>query len=306
MSKRAFIVGINDFQGVTPLRGCVNDTHQMRENLTSLFGFDDDQVRVIHDEDATAAGIRAGLDWLLSDYAGDGSDVRLFHFSSHGTQVDDDTGDEWECQDEVIVTYDHDWDNPFRDDHLREIFSAIPENVNFTFVADCCHSGSIQRRITPDGIEFTPRYVRPPREIDDRIKRMKQKRDLEGDSWAAEQLAEALKDVPPEQWAARMQEELRALRERYKENKYQEVDVDRHVLLAACQDKQTAADAHIEGDYRGAFTWGLSTAINESNGQLTYGELIRRAAENMDSFEQIPQLECPPALRDKQVLAPLA
>ena len=56
---------------------------------------------------ATTAGIHAGLDWLLSDYDGDGSDVRVFHFSSHGTQAEDQNNDEWERKDEVIVTADH-------------------------------------------------------------------------------------------------------------------------------------------------------------------------------------------------------
>ena len=84
--------------------------------------------------------------------------MRVFHFSSHGTQVDDQSDEEWECLDEVIVPYDHDWDNPFRDDDLRAIFEKIPEGVAFTFVADCCHSGTIQKGLFDTGIKFLPRY----------------------------------------------------------------------------------------------------------------------------------------------------
>src|SRR4051812_31040831 len=102
MSKRAFLVGINGFTRPDwALRGCVNDTIAMRETLTTFFGFQDQDIKVIHDRDATSQGIRDGLAWLLSAY--DGGDVRVFHFSSHGTQVPDDSGDEVEVQDEVIV-----------------------------------------------------------------------------------------------------------------------------------------------------------------------------------------------------------
>ena len=129
----------------------------MQGLLATYFGFQDEEVRVLHDGDATVQGIHGSLAWLLSEYDADGSDVRVFHFSSHGTQVDDQSEDEWECSDEVIVPYDHDWDNPFRDDNLKDIFAPIPEGVNFTFIADCCHSGTIQRALLNSGVEFTPR-----------------------------------------------------------------------------------------------------------------------------------------------------
>ena len=69
---------------------------------------------------------------------------------------------------------------------------------------------------------------------------------------------------------------------------------------------QTAADAHIGGTWRGAMTWGLTKAIKESNGDLTYDELITRTAANLKDYDQRPQLECPNALRTHKFLAPLA
>jgi len=275
--------------------------------LTTYCGFQDDQIRIMTDGEATVQGIRNGLCWLLSEYDGDGSDVRVFHFSSHGTQVEDqDESDEWECMDEVIVPYDHDWGSPFRDDELRAIFDPIPEGVNFTFIADCCHSGSIQRALFDSGVEFAPRYLTPLPEIADRIRAMEERRDAEADAWAAAQLAEMLKGVPPNQWAEKMKEYLALLRRRFRENKYGIIPVGRHVLLAACEDRQTAADARIEGDFRGAFTWGLSKAIKDANGDLTYDELITRAGANLHNYQQIPQLECPAEMRDLKAFAPLA
>ena len=307
MSKRALIVGINNFTRPSwRLRGCVNDTVEMQGLLTTYFGFEDEDVKVLHDSDATAQGIRGGLGWLLSGYAGDGQDVRVFHFSSHGTQVADQSEhEEWECKDEVIVPYDHDWDDPFRDDHLRGIFEDVPEGVNFTFIADCCHSGSIQRALFDMDVEFDPRYLTPPSEVTDRIRELEGRRDAEADAWAAAQLAQMLQDVPREQWAEKMQEYLALLRRRFRENTYAIVPEGKHVLLAACEDRQTAADARIEGEFRGAFTWALSKAIKDANGNLTYDDLITHAGANIADYDQRPQLECPAEMRPVEVFAPL-
>ncbi len=305
MSKRALIVGINEFQTVSALRGCVNDTESIRDILERHYGFE--EIKILTDAEATSEAIRAHLSgWLLGDYDDDGSDVRLFHFSSHGTQVADQGDDEWECQDEVIVTYDHDWDNPFRDDDLREIFSPIPENVNFTFIADCCHSGSIQRAALDGELQITPRYVPPPFEVRQEIKKKISSRDAAADKFAAGKMAEDLKNVPQDQRAARMRELMGSVRNSYRENRFAVVPVGRHVLLAGCQDKQTAADAFIDNAHRGAFTWGLTKAILEAGGELSHEELITRAGENLEAYEQIPQLECPDAWRGKKFLAPLA
>jgi hypothetical protein len=305
MSRKALLVGINNFTRPDwQLSGCINDTLEMRELLKTYYGFKDEDIKLLHDQDATSKGIRAGLGWLLDGCQS--GDVRVFHFSSHGTQVDDDSGDEWECLDEVIVPYDHDWDKPFRDDDLREIFVKIPEKVNFTFIADCCHSGSIQRELFDRGIKFKPRFLEPPKEIQARIDDKVAKRDAEFDAWAAQQLPEMLKGIPPEQWGQMILKFMQELRERFRQNKFAIVDFDRDVLLAACADHQTAADAHIGGGYHGAFTWGLGKVIREAKGDLTYETLIRRAAASMKAYEQKPQLECPAAMRTLKVFAPLS
>lgn len=307
MSKKALLVGINNFSRPSwQLHGCVNDTLAMQRILQSYYGFCDQNIRILHDRDATVQGIRETLQWLLSEYEGAGNDVRVFHFSSHGTQVEDQGQDEWECKDEVIVPYDHDWDKPFRDDDLREIFMAIPDNVNFTFIADCCHSGSIQRVLQESDIVFYPRYLTPPTEVADRITTLCNERDAKADTYIAAHLPELLQGVPATQLVAKMTEFIPLLRERFRKEKYGVVTADKHVLLAACEDVQTAADACIEGEFRGAFTWALSRAIQESNGNLTYEELITRASANLHHFDQRPQLECSEPMCNRKLFAPMA
>jgi metacaspase-1 len=305
MSKKALLVGINNFtRPEWQLNGCVNDTLDVQDLLKRFYGFSDENIKILHDRDATAQGIRDGLGWLLSGYAG--GDVRVFHFSSHGTQVDDQGDDkEKDCLDEVIVPYDHDWNKPFRDDDLRAIFATIPKNVNFTFIADCCHSGSIQKGLLDSKVEFKPRYLTPPPEIAYRITELQTKRKADLQAWQAAEVAKMTKLIPPDQLLAKIREFLERQLRRSRQNNFAYVDVERHVLLAACEDRQTAADAHIGGTYRGAFTWGLGQAIRDANGNLTYDALIKAAAAKMQAYEQKPQLECPAALRGVKLFTPL-
>lgn len=300
MSRRALLVGINDFGGrVNSLSGCVNDTLTMRRLLTQHFTFADDQVRTLNDRDASRRGIEDGLAWLLSDY--DGDDVRLFHFSSHGTQVPDQTKDEWDCYDEVIVPHDHDWNRPFRDDDLRAIFETIPASVHFTFVADCCHSGTIQKGITDSGIAFQPRWVDPPAPMHDEIVEAQRKRDVD----AREYILGELRKAPPDLSRDQLADMVDGLLQRHRENRYQMTVADRHVLLAACQDRQTAADAYLDGRYQGALTWALAKAVDEHGSVVSYAQLIKQAGANLKEFDQRPQLSCPKGLRAHRVLAPL-
>ena len=304
MSKKAFLVGINNFTRPDwQLNGCLNDTVAVRELLQSYFEFQDDDIKVIHDRDATTQGIRDGLGWLLQNARS--GDVRIFHFSSHGTQVPDESDDEMDVQDEVIVPFDHDWSKPFRDDDLRAIFDTIPDGVNFTFIADCCHSGSIQKGLLDSGIEFKPRYLTPPPDIIDRIRELEQKRKDAADAAAAAELMQMLQDVPREEQAAKMAEYIAQLRKKLAENKFAVIPEAKHFLLAACEDRQTAADAHIEGDYHGAFTWALYRGVKEAQGSLTYDDVIARISANLSDYDQIPQLECPTGVRTLKLFAPL-
>lgn len=308
MSKRALLVGINQFKrpDVTPLRGSVRDTVEMRELLTSYFGFQEGDIEILCDSDATSQNVRKGLDWLLSDYEGDGKDVRIFLFSSHGTYVEDQDGDEWDCLDEVIVTHDHDWDKPFRDDELRKIFEPIPVGVNFTFIADCCHSGTIQKELLDSDLEFEPRFLTPPSEIIDGIERRLAARDAQAKAWARKELLKIARDTPEDEQEARTDKLLDELMKSFRQNRYAVVEAERHILLAACEDRQTAAAAKIGGEWRGVFTWALGQAMRETNGDLRYEELIQQAGSKLRRLAQRPQLECPPEMRKLKVFAPLA
>ncbi len=311
MSKRALLVGINQFNRADwLLRGCVNDTQAMAQLLKDYYSYQSDEIYTIFDKDATAEGIRAGLAWLFSGYANDGSDVRLFHFASHGAQLaanaeNDAEGDKL---DEVIVPHDHDWNRPFTDDELRQTFAQIPDRVNFTFVADCCHSGSINKDLFPVEMDVRARRVDPPAEMQARIRALNDARFSAEAQWVETEYNRALEGLTfgERQVKGRgLKENLKALF--FAEKKKKMVGSDPHVLLAACEDVQTAADAFIEGSYRGAFTWSLGKAIAESNGQITYGDLHALSVKALKTggYSQNPQLVCEDEWRGQRFLAPL-
>ena len=149
----------------------------------------------------------------------------LFHYSGHGSQVDDRHGDELDDNlDEIICPYDLDWDRPFTDDDLYAIVKDLPAGANLSVILDCCHSGT--------GL-----------------------RDLGGPARCLDRHAvsrsAAGRAVP-----GRLR--LRAMR-RFGARAAQRGAI----LLAACRSDQVAADASIDDDYHGAFTYYLCRALEE-------------------------------------------
>ncbi len=148
--KKALLVGINDYPGTfSDLMGCVNDVQNMQDLLTSLFGFTTGDISVLTDRSATTANILEALGMLV--YEASPGDVLLFHFSGHGTQVPDTSGDEKDRLDEVICPCDIDWrGNVVRDDDLNRIFDPVPPGVHVEIFLDCCHSGTGLRALGGD------------------------------------------------------------------------------------------------------------------------------------------------------------
>jgi hypothetical protein len=165
-TKIAFCVGQNKYDpstGVTPLRGCVNDTLLIGEMLRRA-GF---EVRQVHDQAATQRGI---LDRLSIEVAKlREGDFFVFWNSSHGYQLNDREGDElYDYLDEAICTYDTDPRDPLTDDKLgRIVYRADPKATVF-LGSDSCHSASLTKAMLEeqkgnDGPQ--PRLWIPPDDV---------------------------------------------------------------------------------------------------------------------------------------------
>jgi hypothetical protein len=301
MSKKALLTGINTYRRpINPLKGCINDVQEIRDVLQRYYGFAGEGIKLLLDQDATREGILAGLDWLVQGTQP--GDVLVFHYSGHGSQVDDDSGDEWECRDEILIPYDHDWDNPLRDDDLKNRFDRVHPEASLTVISDSCHSGTVNKLMTETE---APRVAFVPAAIQERIAAKVAKRNADYRAFVAAAYRKLASTLTPAELDAGIDEFLDQALRKFKENRFQFVDTrENNILLAACQDIQTASDAYIDGDWHGALTHNLVKAILEAGGTLTYAELIAQASDRMTPYQQIPQLECPDDLKELPIFSP--
>jgi hypothetical protein len=148
MTKRAIVVGINDYTGIDPtgqsnLHACVADAQSMASLLTQSMGFDAGNVTTILDGAATRDAVTNALGAAAS--ASQAGDVVCFYYSGHGTIVPDDpTTPSCEKFYEAICTATQ----PFlTDKDLWAIANTLQQStVNFTVVLDSCHSGGMDQQ----------------------------------------------------------------------------------------------------------------------------------------------------------------
>ena len=233
------------------LKGCVNDGVNLRGGvLMDMFGFPPDNIRVLMDERATKGNIIDRLLWLVQH---ENSEL-VFHYSGHGSQVRDRNGDELDDGlDEILCPYDMDFDNPFTDDLLSDIFSTMPTSSFLTCIIDACHSGTMTRNI-PNTMStlaidtVTQKFLTPPRDI-----------------------------------------QLRGEGRELKVKKIGSKSTLNHVLFSGCQDNQYSADAYVDNQWQGAFTSSLIKHIKpDTTWANIYPDVLKTLKEQ--GFSQTPCL----------------
>lgn len=174
--RLALLVGISEYDqsGPTPwgrLHGA-QDVDRLREVLRSKrFGFNDDEIMVLKDREATTQRIRDAFQHHLIDKAGPGT-VAIFHFSGHGQQIEDDGDDELDGLDESLVTFDARSRDAklgvktnLRDDELGKLLGALRSRMlrqermegSITVFLDTCFSGTGTRgRLAARGKGWDP------------------------------------------------------------------------------------------------------------------------------------------------------
>ena len=312
MTNKAVLCGINNYQTITDLRGCLNDVENIFNLLTEVYSFEPDQIHRLTNERVTKTAIKNEYNWLLQD--AQPGDLLVFHFSGHGSYIPDDNGDEPDRTDEIACLYDMDFYNSetfMRDDEWQAMIQQVPQDVNLTFILDNCHSGTGTRVITVDLQDHYQKLAVDVAASERRCSEPTVKALAAIDVKAAsargngtatlEQLnpntyQNLVSDrevilprfiIPP----AEFQEQIIATaRTRGLEPKAKEFK--KHLLLAGCRDDQTAADAHIDGDFHGAFTYYLCQTLRQSP-YLGSRETIDRVVKLLktNQFQQIPQHE---------------
>mmetsp|Transcript_125164 Transcript_125164/g.227676 ORF Transcript_125164/g.227676 Transcript_125164/m.227676 type:complete len:1266 (-) Transcript_125164:175-3972(-) len=147
-TKRAVTVGINYLslpRGQGQLDGCINDSDTFIKLLTEEFQYRVEDIRQLRDDHPkrmpTRKNMQAALNWLVNG-AKEG-DHLFFHYSGHGTQKQDTSGDEMDGKDECLVPCDFQHSGMISDDDIRRLIVApLAKGVRLTVILDCCHSGT--------------------------------------------------------------------------------------------------------------------------------------------------------------------
>eukprot|EP00756_Hemistasia_phaeocysticola_P018598 Hpha_TRINITY_DN15606_c1_g5::TRINITY_DN15606_c1_g5_i2::g.100743::m.100743 len=151
--KLAALVGINYRGQRGELSGCVNDVVAMKNYLVNCgYSEDESSMRICVDVDHSDIGIPTQIptkdeiyrtiDWLVSQARS--GDSLFFHYSGHGGQQRDTSGDEEDGMDETLIPVDYQSNGVITDDELFEYLVAkLPKGVHLVCLMDCCHSGTI-------------------------------------------------------------------------------------------------------------------------------------------------------------------
>lgn len=145
MSKKALLIGINYKNSSGQLNGCINDVRNVRDFLTQYCGYNPSNIRMLTEEDTikpTRANIESNINWLVSGNSK--GDTLFFHYSGHGSSIRDTSGDETDRKDEVIIPLDYQTRGVITDDWMFANMAAkIPQGVTLWCLTDCCHSGTM-------------------------------------------------------------------------------------------------------------------------------------------------------------------
>ena len=266
MAKKALLIGINRYKiPGADLRGCINDVKNMQGVLTQMYGFAGKDITVLTDFAATTKAMQAAMSKLVRE-ARQG-DVLLLHYSGHGSNVQDVSGDEPDRRDEILCPTDLDWHKPLLDDWLRKTFDRLRTGVSLTVIMDCCHSGTNTRVVLPPDAPSIPRYL--PNPLD--ILEAESGRKLRGKVKGSLRVSSAPKREKSDVVDANISE----------------------LLIAGCRDTQTSADAYIGGSYNGALTYCLVETLKAGGGNISFRALhdgtIKRLKQG--GYDQVPQLE---------------
>lgn len=277
-TKKALIIGINYLGTGVQLGGCINDAKAQHDVILGHFGFKEEHVRLLVDDSddpsakPTKENMLEAMNWLMCDAKA--GDVLFFHFSGHGSQVTDPTGQEADGKNECLCPVDcmgKPWPAAvIVDDYLNDLFfENLPEGVRLTCVYDCCHSGTMMdlscNRDIGDMMGFDEdapkdRYMHPPPEIAEQLQAQSAQRGINTVHTVRSRSLAA--PGPKQLWS-----------------------------ISGCMDSQTSADATIGGQKRGALTWSLISSLEQCNYNVTYDELLTMCRKKLKGkYTQIPQM----------------
>ena len=306
MLKLAVVTGLNNYGNpdISDLRGCVNDSLLITALLKEA-GF---RVVMLNDHQATQNKVLSSLRNCIFRLNENPEDSYMVYWnSSHGYQVRDWSGDEWEDgRDEAICTYDTDPHDPLIDDKFAELFSMLNPDVKVFFGSDSCHSESLHKR--RDNLEA---LMIEQREIIGKKYKEINVESVNAKLWIPP--LEVLETSAPLNLETYMKKFRVAKRIKLKKAR-PIFEYDPHgnknlVFASACKADEVSWDSYISevNRHHGIFTYSFAITVLDawSEGHpITYKEVISKAKDLIDEHEfedQNPTLEGKEDMRDEPV-----
>lgn len=246
VEKRSLHIGINNYPGVSnDLRGCVNDAKNWKKLMKRQYGFT--KTQILLDSQATIKNVKNKIKSMIANSKA--GDILVVTYSGHGTSVKDTNNDEADGRDEAIYLYD----GLLIDDMIQKILKKLPKDVDFTFISDSCHSGTVTRNfISTVNDNQIPRYMPPEDDI--------------------------------ESFSLNMLPVKKAIFTPKKNMK--------EILISGCKSTEYSYDSNFNGKPKGAFSH-YAIKILKENPNITYNKFYKKLRKSLPNsyYPQTPQLE---------------
>lgn len=285
--KKALLIGINYFNTENELSGCINDVANIKNFITSVYGFQEDDMVILTDDQPedtkfypTRANIISAMSWLVSD--AQPNDSFFFHFSGHGGRVKDVSGDEDDGYDETIYPVDF---NKFEgesgqiiDDDMHDLLvRPLCEGCRLTCIFDSCHSGTA---LDLPFVYSTKGVIKDQNIFKDAGKGLISA----GISYASGDTQRAISSL------IELGKGIFNARDVEEENRQRNFSAADVIMFSGCKDDQTSADAQEAGKATGAMSYAFIKSLRK-NPNLSYQALLNSVREILrDKYEQRPQL----------------
>jgi hypothetical protein len=261
------------------LNSCVADTQRFQGLLQNYYGFQPQDVTLLHNNAATLANVRIELSRLFVG-VNPGDEVVFFE-SSHGYRYP-----KGSIFTEVLCLYDQ----FLEDTELVQLSQQVPPGT-FTCVVDACHSAGLEKLFfAPDGLHVARAKVwQPPPEQ------------------AAADLAMATQVTSYKSFARAATSDTGAVAKSFSAQSFSgyaapaaksgEAEPELNgVLFAACLADQTAAAGSPPTDGLSSFTWALGREIEGGGGATVAANALRdRVAQRLQALNmsQTPAVQAP-------------
>ncbi len=279
MTKYALLMGLNYTGTNNALGGCINDVINLKYLLRNKFGYREDQITVMTDNDngqlyPNRKNIIKQLEYLVSTVERDGLEECWISYSGHGSYTYDFGGDEDDFRDETLCPLDYDSSGPITDDVIHSYLARLPSNCKVICLFDCCHSGTIcdlkyrhNYHVKPSETRTVERVVKVP------VKKC---------FWTSHRLEWIQEEEEiPETWGWSTES-----------NNQNSTIRSQVIALSGCRDPQTSADVFSSSlnSWNGALTTAFINAINSYGTDILCGELYQQLTDHMkrNQLSQIP------------------